>query len=278
MRLATIRLPGRTAAVRVEADQAVELPFGDVGQLLSEPDWRTAAAADGPAHALDDLDYATLVPRPDKIVCVGLNYRNHILEMGRELPGHPTLFAKYSAALIGAYDDIVLPAESAAMDWEAELGVVVGKRIRRAGRDEAAAAIAGFTVVNDITARDWQYRTQQWLQGKTFEATTPVGPWLTTSEDGTGSISAPLSCEVDGEVVQSADTADLVFDSADLLAYISTIITLLPGDVIATGTPGGVGHARKPPRYLADGMIVVTSIGGLGECRNRCVTEKAGSS
>jgi acylpyruvate hydrolase len=278
MRLATIRLPGRTAAVRVEADQAVELPFGDVGQLLSEPDWRTAAAADGPAHALDDLDYATLVPHPDKIVCVGLNYRNHILEMGRELPGHPTLFAKYSAALIGAYDDIVLPAESAAMDWEAELGVVVGKPIRRAGREEAAAAIAGFTVVNDITARDWQYRTQQWLQGKTFEATTPVGPWLTTSEDGTGSISAPLSCEVDGEVVQSADTADLVFDSADLLAYISTIITLLPGDVIATGTPGGVGHARKPPRYLADGMMVVTSIGGLGECRNRCVTEKAGSS
>jgi acylpyruvate hydrolase len=278
MRLATIRLPGRTAAVRVEADQAVELPFGDVGQLLSEPDWRTAAAADGPAHALDDLDYATLVPRPDKIVCVGLNYRNHILEMGRELPGHPTLFAKYSAALIGAYDDIVLPAESAAMDWEAELGVVVGKRIRRAGRDEAAAAIAGFTVVNDITARDWQYRTQQWLQGKTFEATTPVGPWLTTAADDSGSISAPLSCEVDGEVVQSADTADLVFDSADLLAYISTIITLLPGDVIATGTPGGVGHARKPPRYLADGMMVVTSIGGLGECRNRCVTEKAGSS
>jgi acylpyruvate hydrolase len=278
MRLATIRLPGRTAAVRVEADHAVELAFGDVGQLLGEPDWRTAAAAGGPVHALDDLDYAAVVPHPDKIVCVGLNYRNHILEMGRELPGHPTLFAKYSAALIGAYDDIVLPAESAAMDWEAELGVFVGKPIRRAGRDEAAAAIAGFTVVNDITARDWQYRTQQWLQGKTFEATTPVGPWLTTSEAGTGAISAPLSCEVDGELVQTADTADLVFDSADLLAYISTIITLLPGDVIATGTPGGVGHARKPPRYLADGMMVVTSIGGLGECRNRCVTEKAGSS
>ena len=276
MRLATIRLPGRTAAVRIEAGHAVELSFSDVGQLLRQPGWRTAAAAAaGPVHDLADLDYAAVVPHPDKIVCVGLNYRNHILEMGRELPGYPTLFAKYSAALIGAHDDIVLPAASEAMDWEAELGVVVGKPIRRAGRDEAAAAIAGFTVVNDITARDWQYRTQQWLQGKTFEATTPVGPWLTTSEDDTGAISAPLSCEVDGELVQSADTADLVFDSAELLAYISTIITLLPGDLIATGTPGGVGHARKPPRYLADGSVVVTSIGELGECRNRCVAEKS---
>ena len=276
MRLATIRLPGRTRAMRIEADHAVELPFSDVGQLLREPGWRTAAAeAGGPVHALDGLDYAAVVPHPDKIVCVGLNYRNHILEMGRELPGHPTLFAKYSAALIGAYDDIVLPAESAAMDWEAELGVIVGTPIRRAGREEAAAAIAGFTVVNDVTARDWQYRTQQWLQGKTFEATTPAGPWLTTSEDGAGSFSAPLTCEVDGEQVQGADTADLVFDPAGLLAYISTIFTLLPGDLIATGTPGGVGHARKPPRYLADGLVMVTRIGGLGECRNRCVTEKA---
>jgi acylpyruvate hydrolase len=276
MRLATIRLPGRTRAARIESDHAVELAFGDVGQLLREPDWRRQAeTGTGPAHELAGLDYAAVVPHPDKIVCVGLNYRNHILEMGRGLPDHPTLFAKYSAALIGAYDDIVLPATSEAMDWEAELGVVVGRPLRRAGRDEAAAAIAGFTIVNDITARDWQYRTLQWLQGKTFEATTPAGPWLTTDEDGAGSISASLSCEVDGDLVQNADTADLVFDPADLLAYISTIITLLPGDLVATGTPGGVGHARKPPRYLADGSMVVTRIGGLGECRNRCVAEKS---
>ena len=275
MRLATIRLPGRTSAVRIESDHAVELAFDDVGQLLQAPDWRERAEAGaGPARELAGLDYAPVVPHPDKIVCVGLNYRNHILEMGRGLPDHPTLFAKYSGALIGANDDIVLPAESEAMDWEAELGVVVGSPLRRAGRDQAAAAIAGYTIVNDITARDWQYRTLQWLQGKTFEATTPAGPWLTTGDDDAGSVSAPLSCEVDGELVQNADTADLVFDPAALLAYISTIITLRPGDLIATGTPGGVGHARKPPRYLVDGSLVVTRIGGLGECRNRCVTEK----
>lgn len=275
MRLATIRLPGQTRAARIESNHAVELAFDDVGQLLREPDWRARAeAGTGPAHELASLEYAAVVPRPDKIVCIGLNYRHHILEMGRGLPDHPTLFAKYSAALIGAHDDIVLPAASEAMDWEAELGVVVGSPLRRANRSEAAAAIAGYTVVNDITARDWQSRTLQWLQGKTFEATTPVGPWLTTDEDGMGSISAPLSCEVDGDLVQNADTADLVFDPAELLAYISTIITLLPGDLVATGTPGGVGHARKPPRYLADGSQVVTRIAGLGECRNRCVAEK----
>lgn len=276
MRLATIRRSGATSAARIEADHAVELPFDDVGQLLREPDWRTLArTGTGPTHALADLDYAAVVPRPDKIVCVGLNYRQHILEMGRGLPEHPTLFAKYSAALIGAYDDIALPAVSEAMDWEAELGVVVGRTLRRAERAEAAAAIAGYTVVNDITARDWQYRTLQWLQGKTFEATTPVGPWLTVAEEGAQPLSAPLSCEVDGDLVQSADTADLVFDPADLLAYISQIFTLLPGDLVATGTPGGVGHAAKPVRYLTDGAVVVTRIGGLGECRNRCVSEKS---
>jgi acylpyruvate hydrolase len=276
MRLATIRLPDGTRAVRIEADHAVDLPFEDVGRLLREADWHTAAlSAASPRRALDDLDYAPVVPRPDKIVCVGLNYRKHILEMGRELPGHPTLFAKYSPALIGAYDDIELPAVSTAMDWEAELGVVVGRTLRRADRAEAASAIAGYTVVNDVTARDWQYRTAQWLQGKTFEGTTPVGPWLTVAEDAKGALSAPLACEVDGDLVQSADTADLVFDPAELLAYISQIVTLFPGDLIATGTPGGVGHARKPPRYLTDGAVLVTRIDGLGECRNRCVAEKS---
>jgi acylpyruvate hydrolase len=274
MRLATIRTGGGTQAVRIDDDAAVETGHAELVELLAEPDWRAAAAAAaGSRHELADLDYAPVVVRPEKVICVGLNYRNHILEMGRGLPEYPTLFAKYSRALIGAFDDITLPAVSPEMDWEAELGVVVGAPLRNATVEQARAAIAGYTVVNDITARDWQYRTLQWLQGKTFEATTPVGPWLVTAEVGDGA-SFSLSCEVDGDQVQQADTGDLVFGPAELLAYISTIIMLVPGDLVATGTPGGVGHARKPARYLADGSLVMTRIEGVGECVNRCVLDK----
>lgn len=270
MKLATIRTPGGTRAVRVDADAAIDLGYADVVEVLRRPDWRTwASAADGPRHTLDDLEYAPVVVAPEKIICVGLNYRSHILEMGRELPTHPTLFAKYRRALIGAYDGIALPTVSEAVDWEAELGVVIGAEVRNASVEAARDAIAGVTVVNDVTVRDWQYRTPQWLQGKTFEATTPVGPWLVT-DPVTEPVSYLLSCQVDGDVVQKADTADLVFGPAALVSYVSSIITLVPGDLIATGTPGGVGHARDPRRYLADGSELVTRIDGIGECRNIC--------
>jgi acylpyruvate hydrolase len=273
MRLATIRVGDGTRAVRIDEDAAVEIGAADLLQVLREPDWRaTAAAADGRRHPIGGLRYAPPVPTPEKVVCVGLNYRGHILEMGRELPAYPALFGKYARALIGAYDDIVLPAGSGAMDWEAELGVVIGAPVRHAGPAEARAAIAGYTVINDVTARDWQYRSPQWLQGKTFEATTPVGPWLVTA--GEDEPAFDLSCEVDGELVQKANTADLVFDPAALVAYVSQIVTLVPGDLIATGTPGGVGHARKPPRYLADGSVLTTRIDGVGECRNTCRLEQ----
>ena len=273
MRLATIRTGGGTRAVRVDADRAVETGHPDVGALLAEPDWRrTAETADGPSHDLGALDHAPVVLRPGKIICVGLNYAHHIREMGRELPAHPTLFAKVPEALVGAYDDVVLPAASEAMDWEAELAVVLGSTVRHADAAAAEAAIAGYAVLNDVTARDWQYRTMQWLQGKTFEATTPFGPELVTADEaGTG---LDLSGAVDGERVQEANTSDLVFSPAELVSYISTVVTLRPGDVIATGTPGGVGHARKPPRYLAPGSVLTTAVAGLGECRNTCVAEK----
>jgi len=276
MRLATIRTLGGPRAVRIDEDGAAETGHATVDQLLARSDWREqAAAADGTRHELSGLSYAPLVTRPEKIICVGLNYRNHILEMGRELPEHPTLFAKYSRSLIGAHDDIVLPAVSEAVDWEAELGIVVGTSIRHGTQTQAAAAIAGYTVVNDISARDYQNRTLQWLQGKTFESSTPVGPWLvTTDEESAGTASHRMTCVVDGELVQEADTGDLVFSPAALVSYISSIITLVPGDLIATGTPGGVGHARKPPRYLSDGSEVVTRIEGIGECRNTCRDEK----
>ena len=274
MRLATIRTAGGTQAVRIDDDSAVETGHAELVELLAEPDWREiAGTAAGPEHEVAGLDYAPVVVRPEKVICVGLNYRNHILEMGRGLPDYPTLFGKYSRALIGAFDDITLPAASTEMDWEAELGVIVGAPLRHATVEQARMAIAGYTVVNDITARDWQNRTLQWLQGKTFEATTPVGPWLVTAEPG-DEASFPLSCEVDGDQVQQADTGDLVFGPAELLTYLSTIITLAPGDLIATGTPGGVGHARTPARYLSDGSLVVTRIGEVGECVNRCVLDK----
>lgn len=267
MRLATIHTATGTAAVRVDEDAAVELGAVDLGAFLARPDWKAAAhVADGPRHGLSGLDYAPVVPRPEKIVCVGLNYRTHILEMGRELPAYPALFGKFARALVGAYDPVELPAGSEQVDWEAELGVVVGAEVRRATPEQAAAAIAGYTVVNDVTARDFQYRSVQWLQGKTFERSTPVGPWLVTDAEP-----GEISCEVDGDVVQKADTSDLVFSPVDLVAYISQIITLVPGDIIATGTPGGVGHARTPARYLAEGSELVTRVEGVGELRNTLV-------
>jgi acylpyruvate hydrolase len=273
VRLATVRTAAGTRCVRVDADVAVETGHVDVGELLATPDWRgVAEAADGARHHLAGLDHAPVVPRPGKIVCVGLNYANHIREMGRELPEFPTLFAKYPEALVGAYDDVVLPAASDAVDWEAELAVVIGTTVRHADEATAGAAIAGYAVLNDVTARDWQYRTAQWLQGKTFEATTPFGPELVTPDEAGSGLD--LSCAVDGETVQAANTADLVFSPAATIAYVSTILTLKPGDVLALGTPGGVGHARKPPRYLTPGAELTTAIAGLGECRNTCVAEK----
>jgi acylpyruvate hydrolase len=210
---------------------------------------------------------APVVTHPGKIVCVGLNYRTHITEMGRDLPQYPTLFAKYPEALIGPNDTLTLPPESDAVDWEAELVVVVGRSVRRAERAEAEAAIAGYTVLNDVTLRDWQFRTREWLQGKTWEATTPLGPVLVTPDELPAD--AEISCTIDDEVVQKSTINDLLFDAADLVAYVSTMITLNPGDMIATGTTGGVGHARKPPRYLKDGQTVVTRVEGIGELVTR---------
>jgi len=267
MRLATIRTESGMSAVRIDGDEAVECGASDVGTLLASADWRArAGAADGPRHPLADLSYAPVVPRPGKIICVGLNYRSHISEMGRELPKYPTLFAKYPEALIGAFDPLTLPAESDQVDWEVELAVVVGRRVRHANADAAVDAIAGYSIINDVTLRDWQYRTSEWLQGKTFEATAPFGPHLVTTDEIAPN--AKISCLIDGEVVQDSTIADLLFGPVDLIRYISTILTLEPGDVIATGTMGGVGHARTPPRYLKSGETLVGRIDDIGEMVN----------
>jgi acylpyruvate hydrolase len=277
MRLATMRGTSGTTAVRIDGNTAVEVDSPDVGTLLRSDGWRALAARDGRSHQLADIEFGPVVPRPGKIICVGLNYRTHILEMGREVPSFPTLFAKYPEALIGPADLISLDPASNAVDWEAELAVVVGETVRRADDVRASAAIAGFAVLNDVTMRDWQYRTPEWLQGKTFEDTTPFGPHLVTPEELPGGVRprVALTCTVDGTVVQSANTEDLVFDPVALIEYVSSILTLEPGDVIATGTPGGVGHARRPPAYLAEGAVVVTEIEGIGILRNRASVRTA---
>jgi acylpyruvate hydrolase len=267
MRLATIRFEGGTRAVRIDGDAATECGPEDVGALLARDGWPSLAQdAQGRTHDVADLSYAPVLPQPGKIICVGLNYRSHITEMGRDIPTFPTLFAKYPEALIGPYDVLELPPESSEADWEAELAVVVGRSVRRADATAATDAIAGYSIMNDVTMRDWQFRTREWLQGKTFEATAPFGPHLVTPDELAPD--ATISCLVDDEVVQEASIADLVFGPADLVQYVSTILTLNPGDVIVTGTTGGVGHARKPPRYLTGGETLVTRIEGIGETVN----------
>ncbi|MFB7629466.1 fumarylacetoacetate hydrolase family protein [Streptomyces sp. NPDC056149] len=264
MKLASIRTDNGLRTVRVEGDTYVDVGPGDVGSLLARADWQAhAAGAVGDRLRVEPSRLAPVIPQPGKIVCVGLNYRSHITEMGRDLPEFPTLFAKFPEALIGPNDPLTLPSESGEVDWEAELVAVVGQRVRRADRATAEAAIAGYTILNDVTLRDWQFRTREWLQGKTWEATTPLGPYLATPDELTQD--AEISCAIDDEVVQKSNIGDLLFDAADLISYVSTILTLNPGDLIATGTTGGVGHARKPPRYLRDGQTMVTRIEGIGE-------------
>ncbi|HWL45721.1 MAG TPA: fumarylacetoacetate hydrolase family protein [Ilumatobacter sp.] len=268
LRLATIRTDDGTRAVRLDADAAVETGHADVGELLTDPQWRELVA-DGPRHDLGSLDFATLVTQPEKVICVGLNYKDHIAEMGNQQPEYPPLFPKYARTLTGAYDDIELPPESTKVDWEAELTIVIGAPIRRATADQAAAAIAGYTVANDVSMRDYQRHTSQFLAGKAWERTTPVGPWLTVPDEPIGDTAYPIGTTIDGEVLQASNTDQLLFGPVALVEYISKVITLVPGDLILTGTPGGVGAGRTPPRFVQPGETVVVTVDGLGELRNR---------
>ena len=274
MRLATIRTQYGTTAARLDGEVLVPLEAADVGELLAAGG--DARPRSGPAVTVAEADFAPVVPRPGKIICVGLNYRAHILETGREPPQYPTLFAKFAETLMGPRDELVLPSVSDKVDWEVELGVVIGRPVYRGTPAEAGAAIAGYTVTNDVSMRDWQSRTLQWLQGKAFERSTPAGPYLVTPDEVGNAADLEVRCEVDGTVMQQSRTSDLVFGSAEIAAYASQVITLRPGDLILTGTPGGVGNARKPPVYLRPGNVLRTWIEGLGECVNQCVAEKAG--
>lgn len=277
MRFATIRTGAGTTAARLDGDTLTPLDAPDVGALLAADGGPGSVPAAGAAPVpVAEADLAQVVTSPSKVICVGLNYRTHIAETGRELPEYPTLFAKFADTLMGPNDDLAIPAVSERVDWEAELGVIIGRPVYRAGAAEAAGAIAGYTVCNDVSMRDFQRRTLQWLAGKMFQHTTPVGPYLVTPDEAGDARDLEIGCEVDGEVMQLARTSDLLFKPADIVAYVSQAITLRPGDLLLTGTTGGVGDARKPPVYLRPGQVVRTWIEGLGECVNRCVEEKPG--
>lgn len=245
--------------------RGVQVDAVDVGTLLQHPNWREIAAEDGLETWFAAEDLAPVIPQPGKIICVGLNYADHIEEMGHEKPDVPTLFIKFADALTGPFDDIHVPTDAAhALDAEAELAVVIGKTAHRVSEAEAGVYIAGYAVINDYTLRDWQKRTQQWHQGKSFYRTAGFGPWLSTSVKPNATVTA----EWDGEVMQQSSIDQLVFTPELLISFISQIYPLRPGDVIATGTPDGVGHARDPRRYIKDGETVRCAIEGLGEIAN----------
>ena len=271
MKLVTYREDNGTRAGLLKGDRVSPLPFASVDDLLRSgqlSDAESLVGSRGEELSLADLHLAPVVTQPSKIICLGLNYASHIAEMGRDTPTYPTLFAKFSDTLTGPTDVLELPETATEIDWEAELAIVIGRTAFRASPAEARFAIAGFTVLNDVTARDWQRRTSQWLQGKNFHASTPVGPALVTCDEIGEGDNLNLSCLVNDEVVQRASTSDLAFGPADTVAYISSVMTLRPGDVIATGTPGGVGAGMSPQRFLQDGDVLTTRIEGLGDCRN----------
>lgn len=211
--------------------------------------------------------------RPGKIVCAGLNYRDHAAEAGMELPVEPVLFGKASSSVCGPNDDVLLPPGADKVDWEVELGVVVG-RVARYLPDVAAAdeAIAGYCLVNDVSERSYQLeRGGQWIKGKSAETFNPIGPWFATSDEIADPTAMKMSLHVNGELMQSGSTREMVFSPAYLVWYVSQFMVLEPGDLINTGTPAGVGMGFDPPRYLREGDVMELTIEGLGQQRQRCV-------
>jgi 2-keto-4-pentenoate hydratase/2-oxohepta-3-ene-1,7-dioic acid hydratase in catechol pathway len=213
------------------------------------------------------------IPRPPKVICVGLNYRDHAEETGLKIPEVPTIFAKFPTAIIGPRQPIILPRNSSKPDYEAEFAVVIGKGGRHIPEDRWEQHVFGYTCFNDVSARDFQMATSQWMIGKTFDTFAPVGPAIVTTDEIPDPHNLDISLALNGEVMQHSNTRNLIFTIPRLIAHLSSVFTLEPGDIIATGTPSGVGFARTPPRYLKPGDEVVVRIEGLPELVNPCVAE-----
>jgi acylpyruvate hydrolase len=274
VRFASCLLGGRRLAGLVEDD--VVRPLRGVDELgRATP---SEVLADPPLTdermPLADVTLLPVVPRPGKIVCVGLNYRAHAAEGGYDdLPDYPTLFTKFAETLIAAGDPILLPPESTAVDFEAELAFVVGRPVRRATGASALDAVAGYTLANDVTMRDYQYRTPQWLPGKSWAASTPLGPFLVTPDEVGDPHELDISLHRNGEPMQSANTSQLIFDVPTLVATISEFVPLAPGDVVLTGTPSGVGYRRDPKVLLREGDRVTVEIERVGRLENPVAAE-----
>jgi len=215
------------------------------------------------------------ITRPGKVVCIGLNYRDHAREAGLDLPATPLVFSKFPTALIGPGEPIVLPDESEAIDYEAELGVVIGEYARRVPRRSAFDVVEGYVCFNDVSARDLQRAEKQWTRAKSFDSFGPVGPRLVPAADVPDPHALDITCRINGELVQSGTTADMIFGVDELIEYVSATITLEPGDLIATGTPAGIGAWHQPARWLRSGDRVAVEIGGLGVLENPVVASDA---
>lgn len=252
-------------AVTNDFDEA----FFTSGGLQRLRAWAEAKGADAPAIA-EDARWASPVARPSKLICVGLNYRLHATESGAEIPAEPVLFFKSTTAIVGPYDAIRLPRGSEKTDWEVELAIVIGSRLSYADKDEARRGIAGYVLHNDVSERAYQLeRGGQWVKGKSCDTFAPLGPWVATADEIPNPAALRLWLKLNGEVVQDSTTADMIFDTAFIVSYISQFMTLLPGDVITTGTPSGVGLGMKPNRYLKAGDVVELGIDGLGVSRQQ---------
>ncbi|MDX2150847.1 MAG: fumarylacetoacetate hydrolase family protein [Bryobacteraceae bacterium] len=281
MKLVTYRRSGgaNEAGVLITADQVAPLAAAGIDcavSALRAIDKVRAYATSNPATIpLSSVKLMAPIPRPPKLICVGLNYRDHAIESKMEIPKVPTIFNKFPNVVIAPGEPIVLPANSEKPDYEAEFAFVIGKGGRHIKAGQWREHVAAYTIVNDVSARDFQMATTQWLMGKTFDTFAPMGPWLVTADEISDPHALDISLEISGEVLQSSNTRELIFGVPQLVEYLSSVVTLEPGDVVSTGTPSGVGFARKPPRWLKAGDDVVVKVAGLGELRNPVVAEGA---
>ncbi|MCS6865795.1 MAG: fumarylacetoacetate hydrolase family protein [Gemmataceae bacterium] len=288
MKLATILTPHGPRAALAVADGYIDLHATDPGLptcmkalLAAAPAIRQAAAQ--LAHSPHAVKYAAHtvrllppVPNPGKILCIGLNYRDHALEGGKAIPTEPVLFGKFPNALIAHGEPIQLPKVAQKVDYEAELVVVIGKTGKHIPNNETAFQyVGGYTCGHDVSARDWQFRGEekQWIIGKTFDTFAPTGPVLVTSDELTNPHQLPVQLRLNGTIMQNSNTREFIFGVPHLLWYLSQVVTLEPGDLIFTGTPPGVGIARKPPVLLQPGDVVEVEIGGIGVLKNPVVAE-----
>jgi 2-keto-4-pentenoate hydratase/2-oxohepta-3-ene-1,7-dioic acid hydratase in catechol pathway len=233
-----------------------------------------AATASGEnTYSLSSVKLLAPIPKPRKLICVGLNYRDHAAETGSPIPDVPTIFNKFATAVIGPGADIVLPKVSKSPDYEAEFAFIVGIGGRHITAQDWQKHMFGYTIINDVSARDYQRATTQWLMGKTFDTFAPMGPWIVTADEIADPHNLNIQLEINGETLQNSNTRELIFKIPDLIAFLSSVFTLEPGDIVSTGTPSGVGVARKPQRFLRPGEEVTVKIQGIGELTNPVVAE-----